>query len=600
MTIRALLGSLLALAAVATAALPLGAAQAQTAAISGIVVDDQDPPKPLNRAIVTVSAPELPRSRSVVTDDKGSFSIANLPPGRYIVKAEKPAYLTAALGSKRPSRSGTPLVLTAGANASNLVLRLWRGAVVAGRVTDEAGYPLRGAPVRAVRDGGAGDPSLPAYSNNNLGSGPPGTPGGGVATNDRGEYRIFGLEPGEYVVMVTPPFEVAGAASPMTDAAVDALLAQLRQGRRAATSSPNGMPAPGSSSYSPVFYPGTANVDSATVLKLAPGQEVNGVDVRADRIPVTTVNGVVRTADGSPAAGATVSLYRTAKPTRFTSLRSSSISAAAGADGSFTIVGVPPSPYRLVARHRPRGAPTSTATTGAPTAQDWAWTELNVAGQDVGGIALTLGAGITVSGTVVFDREEGSTTPLPDLSKAQIAIRSVATNAPSFTFLEKDLSFSISGGIPDLYQLLVFTGGVDPAWVVRSAISNGKDLLDAPADLGPTTSVTVTFTNRHTELSGRLRTASGAAVIDVFVIAFTTDQRLWGIENRRTQAVRPGADGTFVIKDLPAGEYFLGALMDVDQGDWLKPGFLDGVVGAAIKVKIADGQKTVQDLQIGR
>ena len=570
-----------------------------TAAISGIVVDDQEPAKFLNRAIVTVSAPELPRSRSVVTDDQGGFLIAGLPPGRYTVKAEKPAYLSAALGSKRPLRSGTALVLSGGANVSGLVVKLWRGAVVAGRVTDESGRPLRGAAVRLVRDGGASDPSLPVYSNNNFGSGPPGAPGGRATTNDRGEYRIFGLEPGEYVVMATPPYEIADAASSMTDAAVDALLAQLRQGRRVAGSSAAGAAPSESSLYSPTFYPGTTNLDAATIVKLAPGQEVNGLDVRAERIPVATVSGVVRTVDGSPAAGAVASLYRLSKPTRFASLRASSISAAAGPDGSFTITGVPPSPYRLTARYRPRGAPLSTPT-GAPTAQDWAWTDLNVAGQDVGGIALTVGPGITVSGTVVFDRDEGSATPLPDLSKAQIAIRSVVTNSPSFTLFERDLSFTISGGIPDSYQLLIFPNGADPAWVVRSAMSEGKDLLDGPADFGAKTNVTLTFTTRRSELSGRLRTASGAPVTDVFVIAFTTDQRLWGIETRRVQATRPAADGAFSFKDLPAGEYFLGALLDVDQGDWLRPGFLDGVVGAAVRVKLIDGQKVVQDLQIAR
>ena len=233
------------------------------------MIDDQEVPKSLSRAIVTVSAPELPRSRSVVTNDNGGFLIAGLPPGRYTVKAEKLAYLSAAVGSKRPSRPGTPLVLTAGANVSGLVVKLWRGAVVAGRVTDESGHPLRDVAVRAVRDGGAGDPSLPVYSNNNLGSGPPGTPGGGVKTNDRGEYPIFGLEPGEDIVMATPPYEIAGAVSPMTDAAIDALLAQLRQGRRVAARHPQPTPGRRSSSYAPAFYPGTANPDEATVVKLA-------------------------------------------------------------------------------------------------------------------------------------------------------------------------------------------------------------------------------------------------------------------------------------------------------------------------------------------
>jgi hypothetical protein len=577
----------------------LGAGQVGTATVSGIVVDDQDPAKLLSRAIVTVSGPELSTSRSVVTDEKGAFLIGSLPPGRYTVKAEKPSYLTAAVGSKRPSRPGTPLVLTSGSSLSGLVVKLWRGAVVAGRITDESGRPLRAAAVRAVRDGGPGDPGLPVFSNNIIGPSPPGTPGGGATTNDRGEYRIFGLEPGEYVVMVTPPYEIAGAASSMTDAAVDALLAQLRQGRRVAASSAADTASSTSSLYSPSFYPGTADLDAATVLKLAPGQQMTGVDVRAERIPVATVSGVVRTADGSAAVGAVASLYRIAKPTRFTSLRSSSISAAAGPDGSFAITGVPASAYRLTARYRPRGAAIATAT-GAPTPQDWAWTDLNVTGQDVGGVILSLGPGITVSGTVVFDREDGSTTPLPDLTKATIGIRSLVTNTTPYTLFEPDKTFTIHGGFPDSYQVLVFPNGVGPAWVVRSAISDGRDLLDGPAEFGTKTNVTITFTNRHSELSGRLRASSGAAVSDVFVIAFTTDQRLWGIENRRVQAIRPGADGTFAIRDLPAGEYHLGALLDVDQGDWVKPGFLESVVGSAIKVRITDGRKTVQDLQISR
>jgi len=83
------------------------------------------------------------------------------------------------------------------------------------------------------------------------------------------------------------------------------------------------------------------------------------------------------------------------------------------------------------------------------------------------------------------------------------------------------------------------------------------------------------------------------------VIAFSTDRRVWGIETRRVQAVRPAADGAFSIKDLPPGEYFLGGLVDVDAGDWLRPGFLESIVGSATKVTIAEGGRTVQDLRIG-
>ena len=83
------------------------------------------------------------------------------------------------------------------------------------------------------------------------------------------------------------------------------------------------------------------------------------------------------------------------------------------------------------------------------------------------------------------------------------------------------------------------------------------------------------------------------------MIAYSTDQKFWVSRSRRVQAVRPGVDGRFLFGDLPPGEYFLGAVMDVDQDEWLDQGFLDGLVATSVKVTIGEGEKKTQDLRIG-
>ena len=58
-------------------------------------------------------------------------------------------------------------------------------------------------------------------------------------------------------------------------------------------------------------------------------------------------------------------------------------------------------------------------------------------------------------------------------------------------------------------------------------------------------------------------------------------------------------DGKYVIKDLPAGEYLLAAVTDVDQDEWQDSAFLDRLQSASVKLTIAEGEKRTLDLRIG-
>jgi hypothetical protein len=64
--------------------------------------------------------------------------------------------------------------------------------------------------------------------------------------------------------------------------------------------------------------------------------------------------------------------------------------------------------------------------------------------------------------------------------------------------------------------------------------------------------------------------------------------------------VRPGVDGTFIVRDLPPGEYFMSALTDVEDDQWNNPAFLADLAShQPIKITLGEGENKVQDVRVG-
>ena len=148
--------------------------------------------RPIVRARISITAAELPGGRVVQTTGDGSFSIPDLPAGRYTLTAARTGYVTLSYGQRRPFQSGTPLQLTESESLTGIEIRLPRGSVVTGRVFDEVGDPMPGIAVRALRyQYVQGARQL--------------VPAGLGQSDDRGEYRIWGLNPGEYFVSAVAP-----------------------------------------------------------------------------------------------------------------------------------------------------------------------------------------------------------------------------------------------------------------------------------------------------------------------------------------------------------------------------------------------------------
>lgn len=570
-----------------------------TATISGVVVNDDDRPQPVRRAVVTLTGPDLRPSRGAVTDDEGRFTIANLPAGRFTLTVSRASYITSVYGAKRPGRPGTPLNVTAGASITDLTVRLWRGAVVAGVVRDPAGAPVARVPVTAIPAKPVNSPSIRTLSNN------------GVTTNEQGEFRIFGLEPGAYVV-VAKPSSGGSQIQSLRESEIDALLESLR--RRTPLPAPVAGPASAPAfDYAPVYYPAATSPALATVLRLTPGQEVTGLDLTLMRVATGVVSGVVLLPDGRPAAGAAVQLTAEVPDGPFKPESRLELNATADAEGRFRIVQAAPGEYQIIARAAaaPPPPPTPGIVTPGPVGpQLWASTRLSVGAANVEGLALNVAPGFTIAGRVVF-QSDTQKPPANAVLRVFLVPSSVAAQRPGTSIttiayvppvtVRPDGTFEVANLPPGSFRFQI-TGPALAAggWSPRSAVMEDRDLLDADFRLPASGrgEMTVTLTDKATELSGVLQMASGAPVSDVFVIAYAADRGLWGSGARRVQAVRPAVDGRYTMSGLPPGDYLLAAVLDIDPDDWNDPAFLEQLVPASIKLTLGEGEKKTQHLRI--
>jgi uncharacterized protein (DUF2141 family) len=610
MATRTIRGCVMALAA---CALPLvHAAPQASASVAGIVVSADAQAQPIRRAVVTLTGAELPTNVSAVTDDRGGFVFVNLRPGTYMLTASKAAYLTTAFGAKRPERPGTPLTVGAGERVAGLTLTLARGAVLSGTVRDPSGAPARNVQVTiapAAKAGGLSDYASP--------------PEGPLITDDRGMYRAYGLAPGEYLVAATPDMPRGSALVRLPVPTIDAVMRDLQM-RAAGGASSTAPPEPPPSAlqpmaYAPVFYPGTPVTQEASRIRVAAGEVRDGLDFAIDFLPSVKIEGTIVMADGSPMPGVQLSLTPVGPPLPvFFSL---AFMPRQSPDGTFSFTNVTPGHYVLLARGTP-GTPPTNSSSGrggfslgnTDAGSLWAMADFNVSGADLKGVTLTMRPALKCAGRILFDAT--SLAPPADLTKVrvglvraggQLAAVTTVNGAPvpglpsaSPATVRADGTFIVGGVLPATYTVSASVPGA-PGWSLRSAIINGRDALDYPLDFGAAgadvSEVVLTFSDKHSELSGTLRSASGQAAADYSVIVFPADRALWRAD-RRLKSTRPSIDGRFTFADLPAGEYLIAAVVDVDPDEWRAPAFLEEAAGASAKITIADGAKVRQDLRI--
>jgi hypothetical protein len=591
-------------------------------AISGTIVDAATG-APLGDALVTLAIQAragVPQRRvgQQLTDRRGRFVFVDLPASDgYLLTVRRNAYFDAAFGAEPGNVTGMPLLLGDGDWFDRANVKLWPTGAIAGAVVDERGEPVAGAYVRVLRQ-------LMVAGRVHLA---PSTP---VTTDDRGAYRLAGLDPGRYLVCAPiVQSSVAASASLISPDAASVVeidpATRLMLGRYPVPPSRQGQ----TMTHATSCYPNGASMSQASPVDVRYGAGADGIDIRLQAVPAFRVSGQV---EGAADPGK-LTLRLVPAGAEELGQGSEAATALAAADGSFAFVNVPSgeyvidassamsqyeySPQSSAARFAqlprppmPAGAGGSISGMSVPSApprtglrtqsigaskDSWGRASVVVSGRDVTGVVVPMQAAAAIRGRIVYEgqAERPQISPFlvaepADGNPAQSKTRTFSPNDPGDRF-------AIEGLTPGRYLL----HGPSAVWIVKSVVVDGSDVTHTPLDLRgrDVNDVVITFTDKPATIGGAVRGSDGVPATDAAVVIFPVEKSAWtnyGISPARIRSAVPGTAGSFQVASLPAGDYLVVAVDAAERASWQDPAWLEAASRGATHVSVDWGEtKTV-------
>ena len=234
----------------------------ESASIEGTVRDaGSDAPVPGASVFLVRSLDQL--QVRAITDAKGSFSLP-VDAGRHVVAATRDGYVVPG----RQESSGHPFVVTKGQRLKDVIIRMVRAGTITGRVFRQDGSPAPRVEVQLLQN--LYLMGRPQWSAVNRGGSASETR---VSTNERGEFRATGVDPGKYIVRFIP-----------REITVESRL-------------------PGGVSAFPLLYPDTRELSKAAIVDVQPGQETLLDDVKLKQEQRRWIRVRVMNESGEPLEG---------------------------------------------------------------------------------------------------------------------------------------------------------------------------------------------------------------------------------------------------------------------------------------------------------
>lgn len=491
---------------------------------------------PLHRVRVALNGP-VQNAPGAVTDARGEFEIVDVPPGTYTLTATRAGYLTVQYGQQRPRELARSIEVRQGTTVEKIDLALPRGSVLAGRVSDEAGEPAPGVRVEALEHKYIRGQRILV-------------PARITTTNDIGEYRLSGLQPGSYRLRASSNDVWEGDDGKTTHV------------------------------FAMTYFPGVTEAGQPEAISLGVGQEVGGLDLRLVPGRAARVTGVVEDGSGQPLKDQVVYLSDISRTIGGRLLGSGQGAPPTRTDarGAFEFSRLPPGEYLV----------------GVGGEQERVNETVILADGEAKHVALTPTRATEISGTVTTD--EGSPPPFaasririeavpsdPQRVLPQWAESGGITIGPDFTFRSNRLEGSH----------LLRVSGLPLDWMLKSVQTGGRDITDSPLQVRrggeDIRGIQVVLSRSGALINGAVAPVPGSVVSELTVLVFPENSALWGPGSRFVHATRPDDRGQFSISRLAPGTYRIVVAGGVVDGQWEDPAFLQSRARDGIGVQLAEG-----------
>jgi hypothetical protein len=518
---------------VAAMALAQNPAAPAVNSIEGTVLNDRTG-LPLPRAHVVLLPAQTGLSAVAVdADEKGAFAIRDFAPGRYSLGASRDGYLTTSVCWLGAVRMQQTFSVGAKEVVSGLTFRLRPFAVMAGRITFEDGEAAMNIRVEAYRE-----------YRNHLRHGYALAASG--MTNDRGEYRLFGLQPGSYIV----------AAAERTTAGEQVRETQALR-------------------YATTFYANSTKLGEALPVRLDYGQESGGIDVSMKRVRKVKLHGhVISAASGDAVSSASMSMQRV--DAHGTASIAVTVPVTFDHDHRFEIRDVTPESYIMWAESADGGKALvghAPLTVGEADIDN---VELTLLGERAGSAVLVVDGGVRLDDQVKLRFE-----PRNERGKIVEVSRAAGVEGFHFSLMGDDLYDLFVTGLPnDFYLSAVRVNGVDVMPVGIEGVAAGNRPFELVLD------------SRGGRVSGRV---------------LGSDDSLWSRANvmlipdppkGRVQSYREGSadeNGLFLLRGVMPGKYILAGWLDEPPCDYYDPDGLANCRAAGMSIEVQQaGEQNVE------
>jgi len=577
--------------------------QAAKGSIEGVVRSITG--EPLDRARVTLQRilppptgpttgpvtppPQIP---PVQTEKDGEFSFKDLDPGQYRLRVQRNGYSAQEYGQRTPATPGTVINLTEGQQMKDMDFRLVAAAVVTGRVRDANGEPVPSFQVSLMRTtyNVTGQRSLTVVGNAN--------------TDDRGEYRIFWVPPGRYLL------SVRGGSSLSN-------IIMLADGAQVFTTAIGGGNVFPDRTFPVTYFPGTLDPSRASVLDLQPGTELSAVDIILTQPVSYQIRGrLVDPTNPKPPQSAGISIVPRQEQGATGIIFASGTQSSAtynNANGTFEIRSVIPGSYWLRASistdlNQPlnQSVNLSTANT-ARTAMELvdsllmgssrsAQIPIEVAGSDINGVALTLSPSLSIPMRLQFEGQELSS--VAGMDRVRVNLRPTVPGAPT---PYQAISFNSEGmavlGNVSPGEYRVQANPPSPEMYLKEALFDRQDVLTRPWEISSQTSgsLSIVFSNKGGQIEGSL--------VDVLAQPVRGNQVILIPDMMRDRpelykTATTDQNGRFTFRGVAPGGYHVYAWEIIEANAWYDREILSRYENQGRPVRIQESSKEIVDLKI--